>query len=159
MEVNLKDNVKRVAIGSDHGALDEKQAIISYLETLGYVIKDLGCHGPEKVDYPDIAEAVCRKVVSEDCERGIMLDGAGIGSSMACNKVKGIRAALCYNMKTILNSRQHNNANILTLGGPMHDRAELCVMVKTWLETKFQGGRHLERINKIMALEREGVIR
>ncbi|RLW69385.1 MAG: ribose-5-phosphate isomerase [spirochete symbiont of Stewartia floridana] len=159
MEINLKDNVRRVAIGSDHGALDEKNAIIPYLETLGYVVKDLGCHGPEKVDYPDIAEAVCRKVISGDCERGIMLDGAGIGSSMACNKVKGIRAALCYSMKTILNSRQHNNANILTLGGPLHDKAELCVMVKTWLETKFQGGRHLERINKIMALEREGGIR
>lgn len=156
MDVNLKDNVKQVAIGCDHGALDEKNAIVRYLETLGYAVKDVGCFSREKVDYPDIAEAVCRKVALGDCERGIMLDGAGIGSSMACNKIRGIRAALCYDMKTVLNSREHNNANVLTLGGPLHDAGELCAMARTWLETRFSGGRHLERVNKIMALERGG---
>ncbi len=154
MEVNARDSVKRVAVGCDHGALDEKNSIIRYLEALGYVVKDAGCFTRDKVDYPDIAETVCRKVVSGDCERGIMLDGAGIGSSMACNKIRGIRAALCYNLQTIINSRDHNNANVLTLGGPLHDAGELCTMVKTWLETRFSGGRHLVRVNKIMALER-----
>jgi ribose 5-phosphate isomerase B len=83
-----------------------------------------------------------------------MLDGAGIGSSMVCNKVKGIRAALCYDMRTIVNSREHNNANVLTLGGPFHSGNELCEMTKLWLETRFPGGRHMVRINKMMAVER-----
>ena len=156
MDINQRDNVKRVAIGCDHGAFDQKKTLIRYLETLGYVMKDVGCYSTDKVDYPDIAAAVCRKVTSGDCERGIMLDGAGIGSSMACNKVKGIRAALCFDIRTVLNSREHNNANVLTLGGPLHDAGELCEMARTWLQTRFPGGRHLARVNKIMALERQG---
>ena len=156
MDINTRDNVKRVALGCDHGALDGKLTVKRYLETIGYVVKDVGCRSKDRVDYPDIAEAVCRRVVSGECERGIMLDGAGIGSSMACNKIRGIRAALCYDLTTIINSREHNNANILTLGGPLHDAGELCAMVKTWLETRFHGGRHLPRVNKIMALERRG---
>ena len=156
MDINERDNVKRVAIGCDHGAFDQKNTLIRYLETLGYVMKDVGCYSKESVDYPDIAAAVCRKVTSGDCERGIMLDGAGIGSSMACNKVKGIRAALCYNVRTVINSREHNNANVLTLGGPLHDAGELCEMARVWLRTRFGGGRHLARVNKIMALERQG---
>ena len=84
-----------------------------------------------------------------------MIDGAGIGSSMCCNKVKGIRAALCYDIRTIQNSRIHNNANVLTLGGPLHEPDELCEMVKVWLETRFEGGRHWPRINKMMAIERQ----
>jgi ribose 5-phosphate isomerase B len=116
----------------------------------------VGCHSKDSVDYPDVAAAVCRKVVSGDCERGIMLDGAGIGSSMACNKVRGIRAALCYDLRTVVNSREHNNANVMTLGGPLHDAGQLCEMVRVWLQTRFPGGRHLARVNKIMALERGG---
>lgn len=156
MTINEKDNVKHVAIGCDHGAFDQKNTLIRYLETLGYVIKDVGCYSKDSVDYPDIAAAVCKKVTSGECERGIMLDGAGIGSSMACNKVKGIRAALCYNIRTVLNSREHNNANVLTLGGPLHNTGELCEMTRLWLQTRFGGGRHLARVNKIMALERQG---
>lgn len=83
-----------------------------------------------------------------------MIDGAGIGSSMVCNKVRGIRAALCYDLQTIENSRKHNNANVLTLGGPLHKPEDLCEMVKVWLETRFDGGRHWARINKMMAVER-----
>jgi ribose 5-phosphate isomerase B len=156
VNINEIDNVKRVALGCDHGAFDQKMTIKRYLETLGYVVKDVGCHSKDSVDYPDIAAAVCRKVVSGECERGIMLDGAGIGSSMACNKIRGIRAALCYDLRTVLNSREHNNANVLTLGGPLHNAAQLCEMTKTWLQTRFPGGRHLVRVNKIMALERVG---
>jgi ribose 5-phosphate isomerase B len=152
--MNETEAVKRVAIGSDHSSYDQKRMLASYLELLGFKVVDVGSHGSERVDYPDIAVEVCRKVVNGSCERGIMIDGAGIGSSMACNKVRGIRAALCYDVRTVKNSREHNNANVLTLGGPLHEAAELCELVKVWLETPFGGGRHIVRINKIMALER-----
>ena len=152
--LNKKDRVKFVAIGADHGAIKFKSMIKSYLETLGYIVTDVGTHTNESVDYPDFAEAVAKKVASGTCERGIMIDGAGIGSCIACNKIKGIRAALCYDNRTIINSREHNNANVLTLGGPLHSTAELLEMVKLWLETRFAGGRHWSRINKITSLER-----
>ena len=130
--------------------------LAEYLKMLGYRVVDVGCFGTDKVDYPDIAAAVCRRVISGDCERGIVMDGAGIGSCMAANKVRGIRAALCYDLRTIVNSREHNNANVLSLGGPLHSPDQLAEMVKLWLETRFAGGRHIVRINKIMALERGG---
>ena len=152
--LNKKDRVKFVAIGADHGAIKFKSIIKVYLESLGYKVTDVGTHSEESVDYPDFAEAVAKKVASGSCERGIMIDGAGIGSCIACNKIKGIRAALCYDNRTIINSREHNNANVLTLGGPLHSTAELLEMVKLWLETRFAGGRHWTRINKITSLER-----
>jgi len=151
---NTVDKVLRVAVGSDHGGYKIKEVLKVYLTNLGYKVRDVGCHSPESVDYPDFAAAVARKVASGECERGIMIDGAGIGSSMVCNKVRGIRAALCYDLKTVVNSREHNNANVLTLGGPLHTPDELCQMVKVWLETRFAGGRHWPRINKMMAVER-----
>ena len=151
---NTADKVLRVAVGSDHGGYKAKELLKSYLGTLGYRVVDVGCHSQESVDYPDFAQAVARKVAGGDCERGIMIDGAGIGSSMVCNKVRGIRAALCYDLKTVVNSREHNNANVLTLGGPLHTPDELCRMAKVWLETRFAGGRHWPRINKMMAVER-----
>lgn len=153
-ETNLKDNVRRVAVGSDHGGYEMKEKLKVYLKTLGYHVADVGTDSKESVDYPDFAVKVAQKVASGECDRGIMIDGAGIGSSMACNKIKGIRAALCYNVKTAVNSREHNNANVLTLGGPMHSEEEISEMVKVWLETRFAGGRHWPRVNKIMALER-----
>lgn len=152
--MNQTDNVRSVALGSDHGAVSQKEMLKGYLQTVGYRVVDVGCFGVEKADYPDIAAAVSRRVTSGDCERGIVLDGAGIGSSIAANKIKGIRAALCYDIRTVINSREHNNANVLCLGGPLHDAAQLCEMAKTWLQTRFGGGRHLARVNKIMALER-----
>jgi ribose 5-phosphate isomerase B len=153
---NEKDIVRRVAIGCDHTTVDQKDMLKTYLQSIGYQVTDIGPFSKEKkVDYPDYAAAVARKVASGECDRGIMLDGAGIGSSMVCNKVRGIRAALCYNIKTVLNSREHNNANVLTLGGLLHSNSELCEMAKVWLETRFEGGRHWPRINKMMAIERE----
>jgi len=152
--MNDRDNVRSVALGSDHGAVTQKGMRKTYLETLGYRVVDVGCFGAEKVDYPDIAVAVCRRVVSGDCERGIVMDGAGIGSCIAANKIKGIRAALCYDIRTVINSREHNNANVLSLGGPLHDAGQLCEMARVWLQTRFGGGRHMVRVNKIMALER-----
>ncbi len=151
---NGRDKVLRVALGSDHGGLEAKEGLKSYLKSLGYHVSDVGTFGTEKVDYPDFALQVARKVSSSACERGIMIDGAGIGSSMVCNKVRGIRAALCYNLKTIVNSREHNNANVLTLGGPLHTMEEICEMARVWLTTRFAGGRHWPRVNKIMAAER-----
>jgi len=152
--MNDTENVRSVALGSDHGGFEQKQMLSRYLGELGYRVVDVGCAAGEKVDYPDIAVAVCRRVVSGDCERGIVLDGAGIGSCMAANKVRGIRAAMCYDIRTVINSREHNNANVLSLGGPLHDAGQLCEMAKVWLQTRFGGGRHVVRINKIMALER-----
>jgi len=152
---NQKDCVKRVAIGSDHTTVKEKNILVRYLETLGYLVTDIGPSSTDRVDYPDFAVAVAKKVQSGSCERGIMLDGVGIGSCMACNKVRGIRAALCYDLRTVINSREHNNANVLTLGGPLHSGAELCEMTKLWLETRFGGARHWSRINKMMSIERE----
>jgi len=151
---NIRDKVGCVAIGSDHGGFEAKEIIRDYLRTIGYRLTDVGTFSKDSVDYPDFALKVAKKVASGECERGIMIDGAGIGSSMVCNKVKGIRAALCYNLKTIINSREHNNANVLTLGGPLHSPDELREMVKLWLETTFAGGRHWKRVNKIMAVER-----
>jgi ribose 5-phosphate isomerase B len=155
--MNTNDQVKRVAIGADHGSFDLKEMLKAYLKTAGYFVVDVGTsNSTDKVDYPDFAIAVSKKVVSGECERGIMLDAAGIGSSMVCNKVHGIRAALCWSTKTIVNSREHNNANVLTMGTAQHKPDELCVMARLWLETKFEGGRHWPRINKMMSLEREG---
>ena len=152
--VNELDNVKTVAMGSDHGGFPAKETLKSYLEILGYRITDVGTYSTDSVDYPDFAVKVAREVASGAADRGIMIDGAGIGSSMVCNKVRGIRAALCYDKRTIVNSREHNNANVLTLGGPLHSPDELCAMAKRWLETRFAGGRHWPRINKMMAVER-----
>ena len=150
---NQKDNVRTVALGSDHGGFPAKETLRAYLQMHGYVITDVGTYSTDSVDYPDFAAKVARTVASGKCDRGIMIDGAGIGSSMVCNKVRGIRAALCYDERTINNSREHNNANVLTLGGPLHTPDELCTMSKLWLETRFAGGRHWSRINKMMAVE------
>lgn len=153
-ERNEKDNVGRVALGSDHGGFEAKECIKRYLEESGYNVTDVGTYNTDSVDYPDFAVKVARLVADGSCDRGIMIDGAGIGSCMVCNKVRGVRAALCYDEKTIVNSREHNNANVLTLGGPLHSPQDLCAMVKIWLETRFAGGRHWARINKMMATER-----
>ncbi|NSW75313.1 MAG: ribose 5-phosphate isomerase B [Candidatus Atribacteria bacterium] len=152
--VNEQDHVVRVALGADHGGFEAKEVLKAYLTKLGYRVYDVGTFSKESVDYPDFALKVAQKVASGECERGIMIDGAGIGSCMVCNKVRGIRAALCYDRRTIINSREHNNANVLTLGGPLHPPEELCELVKLWLETRFAGGRHWSRINKMMAIER-----
>ncbi len=152
--MSQSEKVLRVALGSDHGGFAAKKALRPYLESLGYRVTDVGTFSTDSVDYPDFAAAVARKVAGGECERGIMIDGAGIGSAMVCNKVRGVRAALCYDLKTVVNSREHNNANVLTLGGPLHRVEEICEMVRVWLSTPFAGGRHWPRVNKMMAVER-----
>ncbi len=153
-ERNVKDKVGRVALGSDHGGFEAKEILKRFLQESGYIVIDVGTSDKESVDYPDFAVKVARRVAEGNCDRGIMIDGVGIGSSMVCNKVRGIRAALCYDEMTIKNSREHNNANVLTLGGPLHSPAEICSLARLWLETRFAGGRHWARINKMMAVER-----
>lgn len=143
-----------IAIGSDHGlSFSMKEALKPHLETLGYAILDCGTYTPASVDYPDIAYAVAKQVANGAAWRGIIIDGAGIGSCMAANKVPGIRAALCYNQAMALNSREHNNANVLTLGAGMIGLNLARQIVETWLKTDFGGGRHARRVGKIMEIE------
>ena len=154
-EINSGAGVRRVAIGADHGGFKLKEFLKTVLENAGYTVFDVGTsNGEDKVDYPDFAAEVARQVARESCDRGIMIDAMGIGSSMVCNKVRGVRAALCYDMASVENSRLHNNANVLTLGAKAHTPDEAAAMVRTWLETRFEGGRHWPRINKMMAVER-----
>ena len=145
---------KTVAIGSDHGGFELKQQIRTYLGELGYAPLDCGTFSTEAVDYPDFALAVAELVANGRAWRGIVIDGAGIGSCMAANKVPHIRAALCYDQATAVNSREHNDANVLTLGAGLIGPALAKQIVKTWLDTPFGGGRHAKRVDKIIAIER-----
>jgi ribose 5-phosphate isomerase B len=142
-----------VAIGADHGGFPMKEELKSYLQNNGHVVMDCGTNSTDAVDYPDFAEAVARKVSSGEAWRGIVIDGAGIGSCMAANKVPGVRAAMCYDHATAVNSREHNDANVLTLGAGMIGLALAKQIVDAWLHTEFGGGRHAKRVEKIMAIE------
>ncbi len=149
------ERVRKVALAADHGGLGLKNILRGYIEDLGYSVRDFGTYTKDAVDYPDYAAKVARAVAEGEYDRGIVIDGAGIGSCMAANKVRGVRAAMCYDLKTALNSREHNNANVLTLGGPLLDTGVAKEIVKVWLETPFGGGRHQRRVDKIMELERD----
>jgi ribose 5-phosphate isomerase B len=142
-----------VAIGSDHGGFALKGELKLYLTGNGYEVIDCGTNSPEAVDYPDFAEAVARKVSSGEAWRGVIVDGAGIGSCMAANKVRGVRAAMCHDHATAVNSREHNDANVLTLGAGLIGPTLARQIVNTWLLTEFGGGRHANRVEKIMAIE------
>ena len=131
-----------------------KDALKTYLVELGYTVTDCGTNSKDAVDYPDIARAVAYEVVGGKAWRGIVIDGAGIGSCMAANKVPGIRAAMCYDFASAMNSREHNDANILTLGAGLIGLNQARTIVKTWLATDFLGGRHARRVEKIMAMEK-----
>lgn len=146
---------KRVAIGCDHGGLELKEVLKrAIVEDLGWEVHDCGTHSTEAVDYPDFAAAVGREVASGRAARGIVIDSAGIGSTMAANKVQGVRCALCHDDATVLNSREHNDANVLALGARIVHRGTATKMVRLFLQTPFAGGRHERRVKKIMALER-----
>jgi len=131
-----------------------KEILKSYLGELGYQVVDCGTDSTSSVDYPDFAFAVAQLVAQGRVWRGIVVDGAGIGSCMVANKVPGVRAGLCYDQATALNSREHNDANVLTLGAGMIGPNLAKQIVKTWLETPFGGGRHARRVNKIMEIEK-----
>jgi ribose 5-phosphate isomerase B len=145
---------RTVAIGADHGGVKLKAELSTLLRSLGWRVADCGTVSPDPVDYPDIALAVAQLVADGRAARGILVDGAGIGSCMAANKVPGIRAALCYDVATAVNSREHNHANVLTLGAGMVSGEQARRIVTTWLETPAGGGRHQRRVDKITAIER-----
>lgn len=145
---------RRVAIGGDHGGYELKEALKrSIVEDLGWEVHDCGTHSLEAVDYPDFAAAVAREVASGRAARGIVVDAAGIGSSMAANKIAGARCATCHDDATVLNARRHNDANLLSLGAKVVHRGQAVRMVRLFLETDFEGGRHERRVRKIMELE------
>lgn len=145
---------RRVALGSDHGGYELKEILRrAILEEMGWEVHDCGTHSGDAVDYPDFAAAVAREVASGRAARGIVVDTAGIGSTMAANKVAGARCALCHDDTTVLNARQHNDANVLALGSKIVHRGAAVRMVRLFLTTEFEGGRHARRVQKIMALE------
>jgi ribose 5-phosphate isomerase B len=142
-----------VAIGADHGGFELKQLLKGYLHDWGYQVLDLGTDSTAAVDYPDFAEAVANAVVRGDAWLGVVLDSAGIGSSIAANKVPGARAALCYDRATARNSREHNDANVLTLGAKLLSLESAREILAVWLATPFAGGRHQKRVDKIRSIE------
>jgi ribose 5-phosphate isomerase B len=145
---------KAVAIGADHGGFDLKQALLPVIEELGLSARDVGVFENTPADYPDIALKVADLVAAGAATRGVIVDGAGIGSAIAANKVRGVRAALCYDVATARNSREHNNANVLTLGGRLLTATQAETVLRTWLATPYAGGRHQARLDKIADIER-----
>ena len=145
----------QVAVGADHGGFELKQMLKSRLRQLGYRVIDCGTDGTGSVDYPDFALAVAQLVSEGRAWRGVLVDGAGIGSCMAANKVPGVRAAMCYDRATAVNSRSHNDANVLTLGAGMIAPELARQIVRTWLDTPAESGRHARRVSKIMDVERQ----
>lgn len=143
-----------IAIGSDHGGFALKEILKEYLVSMGYEYKDFGTHDESSVDYPDIADSLCKSVASKDTELGILICGTGIGMNMCANKHKGIRAAQCSDTFSAKMTRQHNDANVLTLGGRVIGPELAKEIVREFLVNEFQGGRHASRVEKMMNIER-----
>ncbi len=137
----------KVAIGADHGGFELKELVVALLEEKGHEVLDKGCFSSDSVDYPEYAEKVCSSILDGEAERGILICGTGIGMSLAANRHQGIRAALCHEIFTAEMSRRHNDSNILCMGGRVIGPALAFEMVKTWLATPFDGGRHSRRIS------------
>jgi ribose 5-phosphate isomerase B len=150
----LAPPAKTVAVGSDHGGFEMKQALLPVFAELGLTVRDVGVYEAKPADYPDIALAVAQLVAEGSAARGMIVDGAGIGSAMTANKVPGVRAALCYDVATARNSREHNDANVLTLGGRLLTLSQAEAVLRVWLSTAFAGGRHAARVDKITGIER-----
>jgi ribose 5-phosphate isomerase B len=146
---------RRVALGADHGGFVLKGVLERFIvDELGCSVHDCGTHSADAVDYPDYAAAVAREVASGRCARGVVIDAAGVGSTMAANKVAGVRCALCHDDTTTINARQHNDANVLALGARIVNRGLASRLVRLFLTTPFEGGRHERRVQKIMELEK-----
>lgn len=143
-----------VALGADHGGLAMKEALKEFVGSLGYSVIDCGTDSTESVDYPDYAYAVARLVGAGRAWRGIVIDGAGVGSCITANKVPGVRAALCYDHASAVNSREHNDANVLTLGAGLIGINLARQIAQVWLQTEFAGGRHQRRVDKIVEIEK-----
>ena len=143
----------RIAIGSDHRGVATKAHLVQQLKSDGHEIDDVGPEDDQRVDYPDFASAVGRRVSTGTAERGILICGSGIGMAIAANKVQGVRAAVCYDEQTARLSREHNDANVLCLSGDLVEADTNTAVAKVWLETEFEGGRHGRRVAKIGELE------
>ncbi|MBV8958815.1 MAG: ribose 5-phosphate isomerase B [Actinobacteria bacterium] len=145
----------RIAIGSDHAGYQLKQHVIGVLEGLGHDVDDQGTHSEEPVDYPPICAGVARTVARGEADRGIVLGGSGQGEQISANKVRGVRAALCNDLYTARMSRQHNDANVLSMGGRIVAFGLADEIVTLWLSTDFEGGRHVRRVEQIAEIEGE----
>ncbi len=143
----------KIAIGCDHGGIVLKPSVIEVLKEKDLDYEDFGCYDENSVDYPDFSLKVAEAVASGQCDLGILMCGTGIGISIAANKVKGIRAAVCHDEFTAEMSKRHNNANIIAMGGRIISTDKAKNMVRIWLETPFDGGRHCGRVEKIMEIE------
>jgi ribose 5-phosphate isomerase B len=144
-----------IAMGADHGGFPLKEALKPLIESLGLSVRDVGVYEEKAADYPDLALKVAELVASGAAARGVAIDGAGIGSCMAANKVPGVRAALCYDKASARNSREHNDSNVLTLGAKLLTQTQAEDVLRTWLGTAFAGGRHQARIQKILDIEQK----
>lgn len=144
-----------IAIGVDHVGFEYKADITDYLHSLGYETKDYGTYGTERCDYPIYGKAVAKAVASGECEAGILICGTGVGITLAANKIKGIRAVVCSDPYTAILSKQHNNTNILGFGSRVVGIELAKLIIKSWLDSTFEGGRHQNRINMISEIEKE----
>lgn len=138
----------KIALGADHGGFALKETVAKLLSSLGYGVEDLGCHSPQSVDYPDYVDLVVARIADGNCDRGILICGTGIGMSMAANRNRKIRAAICHDEYTARMSREHNDANVLCLGARVIGEGVALEIIKVWLETPYSGGRHQQRIAK-----------
>ena len=146
---------KLIAVGADHGGFKMKEELKALLAQLGHKVQDFGTDSEAAVDYPDFAHAVARAVANGNSDLGIMIDGAGVGSAMAANKVPGVRAAACYSVEVARNSREHNDANVLTLGSKTINSKQMRDIVMTWLSTDITEERHRKRVAKIDAIQKQ----
>jgi ribose 5-phosphate isomerase B len=147
--------VKTIAVGADHGGFPMKEELKGFLAELGHRVHDFGTNSENAVDYPDFAHAVARAVSDGSADVGVVIDGAGVGSAMTANKVPGVRAAACYSVEVAKNSREHNGANVLTLGSKTITSAQMRDIVRAWLGTDLTEERHRKRVGKIEAIERQ----
>lgn len=143
----------KVAIGADHAGFEVKEEIKSLLDRMGIKYEDLGTYSTEPVDYPDFGAAVARKVASGEVDNGIVVCGSGIGIAITANKVKGVRAAQVWNEETARLARQHNDANVLSIGARVVPKEEIPKIIRAWFDTSFEGGRHARRVEKIKQIE------
>ncbi len=143
----------KIAIASDHGGFAHKEEIREYIKTLGHEVEDMGCYSTDSVNYPDYAFPLCEKVANGEFDRGILVCGTGIGMSICANKVKGIRCALCGDVLSAKLTREHNNTNVLAMGGRIIGIETAKEITRVWLETEFTGGRHQKRIDMITNYE------
>ena len=152
---NLGLKVRTVAIGADHGGFKMKEQVKGFLGDLGLQVRDFGTNSTDAVDYPDFAHAVAKAVGARQADAGILIDGAGIGSAMAANKVPGVRAAACYTVALAKNSREHNGANVLTLGSGQSSFDEAKAIIEAFVTTEITEDRHKHRVGKIDSIDRE----